>query len=140
MADKALQQSIKRAIDGLLKNLTKTEKLDALYQVWKTNGWSNNELTVTLTQPKLIAFRLDIISHPQTFQKLVFDLCMASSHIYKPLDTDTSALYSYKFNISEDFMTHTMKFLNIAVKEKGSEDTQLKEVRNIFKAQVQDSL
>ena len=29
-------------------------------------------------------------------------------------------------------MTHTMKFLNIAVKEKGSEDTQLEEVRDIF--------
>ena len=59
---------------------------------------------------------------------------MASSHIYKPLDTDTSAFYLYKFNISEDFMTHTMKFLNIAVKEKESEDTQLEEVRDIFKA------
>ena len=101
VADKTLQQSIERVINGLSKNLIKTEKLDALYQVWKTNGWSNNELAVTLAQPKLIAFRLDIIGHPQTFQKLVFDLCMASSHVYKPLDTDTSALYSYKFNISE---------------------------------------
>ena len=49
VADKALQQSIKRAINGLSKNLTKIEKLDALYQVWKTNGWPNNELAVTLT-------------------------------------------------------------------------------------------
>ena len=48
VANKALQQSIERAIDGLSKNLTKTEKLDALYQVWKTNGWPNNELAVTL--------------------------------------------------------------------------------------------
>ena len=65
---------------------------------------------------------------------------MALSHIYKPLDTDTSAFSSYKFDISENFMIYTMKFLNIAVKEKGSENTQLKEVRDIFEAQVQDSL
>ena len=47
VADKALQQSIERVINGLSKNLTKTEKLDALYQVWKTR-WPNNELAVTL--------------------------------------------------------------------------------------------